>query len=192
MSELTTDERTTALGLFNYARSYRASADYLLSAKLQVPHAHAPLTFLYYHAVELYLKAYLRVQGYTVAQLKSVSHNVSKLSTEVQSRGLILDDEDKEVLSSIAEGDNVIRSRYIQIGAFTRPEEEALSPPVCPDLIYDRHNRRRPFKAIKLRDGPMALSGCRKLEAMLAGLNRPARDQSGTCIPNRRPRAPCL
>jgi hypothetical protein len=33
----------------------------------------------------------------------------------------------KEVLSSIAEGDNVIRSRYIQIGAFTRPEEEALS-----------------------------------------------------------------
>jgi HEPN domain-containing protein len=127
MSELTTDDRTTALGLFNYARSYRASADHLLSAKLKVPHPHAPLTFLYYHAVELYLKAYLRVQGYTVAQLKSVGHNVSKLSTEVQSRGLILDDEDREVLSSIAEGDNVIRSRYIQIGAFTRPEEEALS-----------------------------------------------------------------
>jgi hypothetical protein len=89
MSELTTDDRTTALGLFNYARSYRASADHLLSAKLKVPHPHAPLTFLYYHAVELYLKAYLRVQGYTVAQLKSVGHNVSKLSTEVQSRGLI-------------------------------------------------------------------------------------------------------
>jgi hypothetical protein len=50
--------------------------------------------------------------------------------------------------------------------------------------------RRRPFKAIKLRDGPMALSGCRKLEAMLAGLCRPAHDQSGTCIPNRRPREP--
>jgi hypothetical protein len=127
MSELTNDDRTTALGLFNYARSYRVSADYLLLAKLKVSHPHAPLTFLYYHAIELYLKAYLRSQGDTVAKLKSVSHNISKLAAEVQSRGLALDDEDKEVLSLIAEADNVIRSRYIQTGAFTRPEEEALS-----------------------------------------------------------------
>jgi hypothetical protein len=41
---MTPDERTTALGLFNYARSYRASADHLLLAKLKVPHPHAPLT----------------------------------------------------------------------------------------------------------------------------------------------------
>jgi HEPN domain-containing protein len=127
MPTLATEERTTALGLFNYARSYRASADHLLSAKLNVSHPHAPLTFLFYHAIELYLKAYLRSKGDTVAQLKSVSHNISKLAAEVQSRGLTLDDEDKEVLSLMAEADNVIRSRYIQTGAFTRPEEEALS-----------------------------------------------------------------
>jgi HEPN domain-containing protein len=127
MPEITNDDRTTALGLFNYARSYRASADHLLSAKLGVPHPHAPLTFLYYHAIELYLKAYLRSQGHTVAQLRQVSHNIRELSTEVQSRGLVLDDEDKEVLETMVEANNVIRSRYIQTGAFTRPEEEALS-----------------------------------------------------------------
>ena len=127
MPEITNDDRTTALGMFNCARSYRASADHLLQAKLKVPHPHAPMTFLYYHAIELYLKAFLRSHGLTVAQLRQVSHNIRELSTEVQSRGLVLDDEDKEVLETMAEANNVIRSRYIQTGAYTRPEEEALS-----------------------------------------------------------------
>jgi HEPN domain-containing protein len=127
MSEFTEDDRTTALGLFNYARSYRASADCLLQNRLKVPHPHAPVSFLYYHAIELYLKAHLRSQGLTVAQLRKVGHNVGKLAGEVQARGLVLDDEDKEVLQSMSEADNVIRSRYIQTGAYTRPEEEALS-----------------------------------------------------------------
>jgi hypothetical protein len=109
MSEITSDDRTTALGLFNYARSYRASADCLLSAKLKVPHPHAPLTFLYYHAIELYLKAYLRSQNHTVDDLKKVGHSVNKIFAKVQSSGLILDDEDKEVLALMVEADNVIR-----------------------------------------------------------------------------------
>jgi hypothetical protein len=121
------DDRTTALGLFNYARSYRASADHLLLTKLTVPHPQAPLTYLYYHAIELYLKAYLRSQNQTVDDLKKIGHSINKIAAKVQSCGLILDDEDKEVLSLMSEADNVIRSRYIQTGAFTRPEEEALS-----------------------------------------------------------------
>jgi hypothetical protein len=121
------DDRTTALGLFNYARSYRASADHLMLAKLNVTHPHAPLTFLYYHAIELFLKAYLRSQDHSVDQLKQVGHSINKLAARVQSCGLVLDDEDKEVLSLMSEADNVIRSRYIETGAFTRPEEEALS-----------------------------------------------------------------
>ena len=36
MSDITDDDRTTPLGLFNYARSYRASADHLLNAQLNV------------------------------------------------------------------------------------------------------------------------------------------------------------
>ena len=127
MSDITDDGRTTPLGLFNYARSYRASADHLLNAQLNVPHPHAPLTFLYYHAIELYFKAYLRSQGDTVTQLRSIGHDISKIAAVAQSRGLSLDDEDKEVVRSMAEFNNVIRSRYIQTGAFTRPEEEALS-----------------------------------------------------------------
>jgi hypothetical protein len=54
------DERTNALGLFNTARSYWRSAEHLSVARIEVTHPQAPITFLLCHALELYLKAFLR------------------------------------------------------------------------------------------------------------------------------------
>jgi hypothetical protein len=127
MSELTKNDRTTALGLFNYARSYRGSGDYLLAAKLKVTHPLAPVTFLFYHATELYLKSYLRAVGKSVAQLRSIGHNIRSLAVEAKSNGLLIDEEDDQTIQVISEDNNVIRSRYIETGAFSRPEEQALS-----------------------------------------------------------------
>jgi len=79
-SQPTNDDRTTALGLFNYARSYRSSGDYLLAAKLKLTHPSAPMSFLFYHAIELYLKAHLRSQNLSVVQLKKIGHNIKELS----------------------------------------------------------------------------------------------------------------
>ena len=59
-STIDDDERTNAVGLFNTARSYWRSAEYLNVANLSVTHPQAPVTFLFCHAIELYLKAYLR------------------------------------------------------------------------------------------------------------------------------------
>ena len=50
---LTPEDRTTALGLFNYARSYWRSAEQLLASKPDVSHPDAPILFLLYHAIEL-------------------------------------------------------------------------------------------------------------------------------------------
>jgi hypothetical protein len=127
MSQPTNDDRTTALGLFNYARSYRSSGDYLLAAKLKVTHPSAPMSFLFYHSIELYLKAQLRSQNLSLAQLKRIGHNIRALNAAATTAGLSLDDEDNEVIATISEDDNVIRSRYIQTGAFCMPEENALS-----------------------------------------------------------------
>ncbi len=66
--EMSVDERTSAFGLFNYANSYRRSAEYLSKAKVRVSHPHAPITYLFYHAIELYLKSFLRSHGYSVAK----------------------------------------------------------------------------------------------------------------------------
>src|SRR5260221_7125218 len=60
-------ELTTPLGFFNYALSYRAAADKLRICKLRATHPHAPVLFIYYHSVELYLKAFLRAHGLSVA-----------------------------------------------------------------------------------------------------------------------------
>ena len=54
------DERTNSLGLFNTAEAYRLSARALQAAKVRHGNADKPLRFLYYHALELYLKALLR------------------------------------------------------------------------------------------------------------------------------------
>jgi hypothetical protein len=54
--EIDDDERTNAVGLFNTARSYWRSAVYLAAAELPVTHPRAPVTFLFCHAIELYLK----------------------------------------------------------------------------------------------------------------------------------------
>jgi hypothetical protein len=60
---MTDDDRTTPLGLFNYARSYWQSAVLLHDARARVTHPDAPVTLLLAHAIELYLKAFLRLRG---------------------------------------------------------------------------------------------------------------------------------
>jgi hypothetical protein len=45
------DERTSPVGLFNTARSYWRSAEYLSAARLEVTHPQAPLRF--YFAMQL-------------------------------------------------------------------------------------------------------------------------------------------
>ncbi len=129
----TDDDRTNPMGLFHFARSYWQSAEYLSVQKLQVTHPSAPVTFLFYHAIELYLKAFLRNTGLTVKDLKQYSHGVIKLNQAAEKRGLALTGDDKEVINIMGEHDNVIRSRYITTGAYTRPEEEALSA-ICTRL----------------------------------------------------------
>ena len=61
-------ERTTPLGLFNYARSYWRSAEYLHAAQLTLTHPTAPVSFLFYHAIELYLKDFLLSQSMTLSK----------------------------------------------------------------------------------------------------------------------------
>jgi hypothetical protein len=127
MSTLTPEERTTALGLFNFARSYWRSAEQLRASRPDVSHSDAPIMFLYYHAIELYLKAYVRNAGYDLKQMKDISHNILKAGRAAHDKGLNLSNDDFELLSVINSDDNVIRSRYITTGAHTRPEADALS-----------------------------------------------------------------
>ena len=122
------DSRTTAIGLFNYAASYWRSAEALEKAKVRVTHPDGPICFLYYHAIELYLKAYLRAQGHSVKELRrQFGHNVVKMRDEAMCHQLHFEYEDQVVLTYMGETDAVIESRFLQTGFFQRPANEALN-----------------------------------------------------------------
>jgi hypothetical protein len=122
------DERTTPIGLFNYAESYRLSAIALNEAQVQVPHRYAPISFLYYHSIELYLKSYLRGHGVTNKELRQRhGHKVGTLSDSAQRLGLDISEDDARILSWMTRTDVAIRFRYIRTGAYALPSEETFN-----------------------------------------------------------------
>ena len=122
------DQRTTPRGLFNYARSYWQSGVLLHDARAKVTHPDAPVTLLLAHAIELYLKAFLRLRGVGGDEVKnSFGHDFKKLVEEASSRGLSLVEEDMEIAAILTEKEAIRRSRYIETGYYQRPGLAALS-----------------------------------------------------------------
>jgi hypothetical protein len=83
--------------------------------------------FLYYHAIELFLKSFLMTQGHSAELLREkFAHIISKRSRTAAKLGLHLDDEDLEVFALTETSEAVIGSRYIKTGFFTLPTIQAL------------------------------------------------------------------
>lgn len=121
------DDRANPTGLYNFAHSYWRSAVALQRAEVKATHPQSPVWFLYAHAIELYLKAFLRADGSSVAELRNCfRHNVCKLTAAAVARGLWLDDEDKEVRRLLENTDDLLALRYLRTGPFTRPAHEAM------------------------------------------------------------------
>jgi hypothetical protein len=72
--DISEEERTNEVGLFNTAESYWRSAGALYEAQVKASHPLSPVRFLYYHAIELYLKAFLRGNGHSARELRAKRH----------------------------------------------------------------------------------------------------------------------
>jgi hypothetical protein len=93
-----------------------------------ITHPIAPVTLLLAHAIELYIKSYLRLQGLSAEDLKKkFGHDFRELLAEASSRGLLFDVEDKEVAAVLTEQESIRHSRYIETGSLRRPSLDALS-----------------------------------------------------------------
>jgi hypothetical protein len=79
-----------------------------------------------YHAIELHLKAFLRLQGMTEPQLRHIGHNFPKLGSEAAAKGLQTTDVDRAVLDLMAVEDIWSRSRYLETGLLRLPEIKDL------------------------------------------------------------------
>ena len=122
------DDRTTPLGRFNYARTSWQSAVLLHHARAKVTHPDAPVTLLLAHAIELYLKAFLRLRGVGIEEVRTTfGHDFKKLVDEASTRGLSLGKEEIDIAAVLTEKESIRRSRYIETGYYQRPGLAALS-----------------------------------------------------------------
>jgi HEPN domain-containing protein len=127
MAKLDGEARTTSIGLFNTAEAFRLSAMALPTIKVSSGFAEMPVRFLYYHALELYLKALLRQQHSAAALSKKFVHKIERLLKGAEALGLLITDEDREVFSLMANTNAVVESRYLKTGSKTWPTLGALN-----------------------------------------------------------------
>ena len=119
---------TTPIGFINKAEAYRVGAQ-LLARELKGVGGWSgdPTRYLYYHCIELYMKAALISVGRTEAQLRSLSHGFVKLAEACNAVGLGLSEhDDLNVLALIDSQNNYIKARYHYVGGFTVATVQAL------------------------------------------------------------------
>ncbi len=122
--------QTTALGLFNYAVSYLKSADFLCANEQQIKsitHPEAPVDFLYIHALEVFLKSYLRLDD-DLTHVRSMNHKVFNMAKKAINRGIHISEQDLETIRLIDEYKLHSNTRYIVIRFTTNePTSEDLA-----------------------------------------------------------------
>ena len=112
---MTDEDRVQPIGLFNYAHSYGASAAALHKIEVRATHPDTPVAYMYSHAVELYLKSFLRMKGVTVEELRSrkLGHDMIAIVEKAVSLGLELTDLQQGQIKLL--NDSVL-DRYIETG----------------------------------------------------------------------------
>jgi hypothetical protein len=122
-------DRTSAIGLARYARDYYDAAlaadDVLGKRKGYEIVAPAPVMFLVAHSIELALKSFLRFRGFTIDDLKKLSHRLDECWRVAKENGIeehvTLTEDDLGVLSLISDLHASTELRYIQTGFKTFP-----------------------------------------------------------------------
>ena len=154
-----TEERDdSAVALANFAHSYCLSAIELQHAKVDATHPDAVVRYLYYHSIELYLKAYLISHGIDAETLrKNYGHNIGKLTRKAEELGLEFSEIDADIFDFMSSTDTVITSRYIRLGHHKRIPCDIIQV-TCKVLhdqvvgkVYDDANiSRRPVLNVRL------------------------------------------
>ena len=122
------DERATPLGLFHHARSFWQSAVALERSNLkEVTHPNAPITMLLCQAIELYLKAFLRLKERRVEGLGNLRRRYKVIAKDARKKGLPLSDHDLKVVKFLAATNAFLGSRHLKTGEHKALPSEKIS-----------------------------------------------------------------
>jgi hypothetical protein len=148
-NEEDSEERSTPLGFFNYAESYRAAAQTLEASDFKATHPEAPIRYLYYHSLELYLKSYLRFKGVRVEELRTkYRHRFCCMANASHELGLDLPEAVIASFSHMMISDEVMRSRYLETGYFNW---------LALDALYNVCQMVRDEVGTELKDGGVSI-----------------------------------
>jgi hypothetical protein len=148
----------SAIAFANFAHSYCSSAIVLQHAEIDTTHPNSVVTYLFYHSIELYLKAYLMSHGISAQKLRqSYGHKIGKLSRKASALGLSFSEFDDEIFEFMTSSNTVISARYIRLGHHKRFPPDILQI-TCKKLhdqvikkVYDQAGiDRRPSLSIHL------------------------------------------
>jgi HEPN domain-containing protein len=133
------DDRITAMGLYQIAESYRICGSSLVTQLPSVLKSDDPVRFLFFHAIELYLKAVLRSSGASVLQVKTIGHNIEKLIDMTKSSGFALPTDAEQGLVFFADQAAIMETRYLKTGYSNRPTLEGLRD--LTDMVREEASR---------------------------------------------------
>lgn len=132
----------TPYGIFDIARSFDQAAS-LVTASPGAPtrlSTWGPVRLLYYHACELYLKAYLRLHHWDVDQLRALNHDLSRMLDEAIAAGLKVAPQTVAQIRKAAAKNDYVRIRYIVV----EDRKSEISPQSLARLTADFRESVRP------------------------------------------------
>lgn len=103
----------TPFGIFLLANDFLTAAE-TAKANFRI-RSGGPVRLLCFHAIELFLKSYLRAQGQDVDTLRAFGHRLSDIAQSAASCGLDLPLHTQRELSRLTERSDYVRVRYMVI-----------------------------------------------------------------------------
>jgi hypothetical protein len=106
-------EGATPFGIFLLADDFlTAAATTMANSRVRTG---GPVRLLCFHAIELFLKSYLREQGQDIATLRAFGHRLGEMATSAESCGLKLSTSTNTKLDRLTERNDYVRVRYMVV-----------------------------------------------------------------------------
>ena len=96
-----TDPDVSATAFLNKSRDWNSAANQLFDLRRDSGPIGNPVTFLYFHAIELALKAFLRSFNLPILGTPRQSHNLTELYEECRKYGLVIGPSDRVEIGNI-------------------------------------------------------------------------------------------
>jgi hypothetical protein len=121
------EQAASNIDYYNFAESYRIAFTSLASQRPAGMLFDSPIRFLGFHAIEIYLKAILKTVPMTDHDLKSLGHNLSRLTTEAVRHGARFSGTFTNSIDVLADYTHIIDTRYLTTGYKTGATIEGLA-----------------------------------------------------------------